>query len=447
MNKDIYNKLCELETKKLAEALIQLAEHNKTAHDVVERLVATEAENIKRFKSKITGLKRRNRFIDWRESSSFANDLSMILQNLKEGISDPCTGAELVLLFFKTDDNIMNLCDDSNGSIGDVYRYEASDLFKHYAQACQNKEKLAKALFELNKEDDFGLRDSLFENATQFLPEPQLRTMVDGYWSLMEKETEDYKKRHWGLLIELLAKELKDAPLFEKVHLNAWPDLTTSACKDIATIWLDSGQPDKALEWLNRINDCETYMSTERNALLLTIHGQLGNTQQQEQIAWDIFRSYQSLDSLNDLLSIIGKEKREEVIANEAELLLKENEFSTSHAHFLIDINCIDLAESYIFKHREQLNGELYYTLPDLAKVMEKNKKYLTATIILRSLLDSIFARAKSKTYSHGIRYLKTLDKIAGKINDWGDISNHSDYFNEIRKNNSRKSSFWAKYD
>ncbi len=98
--------------------------------------------------------------------------------------------------------------------------------------------------------------------------------MVDGYWSLMEKETEDYKKRHWGLLIELLAKELKDAPLFEKVHLNAWPDLTTSACKDIAAIWLDSGQPDKALEWLNRINDYETYMSTERNALLLTIHGQ-----------------------------------------------------------------------------------------------------------------------------------------------------------------------------
>ncbi len=166
MNKDIINKLCELDSKILAEALIQLAEHNKSAHDVVERLVATEAENIKRFKSKMTGLKRRNRFIDWRESSSFANELSMILQNLKAGILEPCTEAELVLLFFKTDDNIMNLCDDSNGSIGDVYRYEASDLFKHYAQACQNKEKLAKALFELNKEDDFGLRDSLFENAT-----------------------------------------------------------------------------------------------------------------------------------------------------------------------------------------------------------------------------------------------------------------------------------------
>ncbi len=447
MKKDIYNKLCKLDSKILTEALFQLAEHNKTAQDVVDRLVATEAENIKRFKSKITGLKRRSRFIDWRESSSFANDLSMILQNLKAGISDPCIGAELVLLFFKTDDNIMHLCDDSNGSIGDIYRYEASDLFKYYAQACQNKEKLAKALFELNKEDDFGLRDNLFENSTHFLPEPQLRTMIDGYWSLMEKETEDYKKRHWGLLIELLAKELKDALLFEKAHLYAWPDLTAAVCKDIAAICLDSGQPDKALEWFNRIDDSKTYMSAERNTLLLAIHGQLGNTQQQEQVAWDIFHNYRSYETLNDLLSIIGKEKREQVIAKEAELLLKENELSTSHARFLIDIGCIDLAESYIFERREQLNGELYYALPDLANIMEKNEKHLTATIILRSLLDSIFERAKSKTYPHGIRYLKTLDKLAKKINDWRDISTHTDYFNEIRKNNSRKFSFWSKYN
>lgn len=430
----------------MAKALFQLSEYNQTAQDVVARLVATEAENIKRIKAKITGLKRRSRFIDWRESSSFSNELSMILRNLKEGISDPCTGAELVLLFFKTDDNIMNLCDDSSGCIGDIYRYEASDLFNYYAQACQNKEKLAKALFELNKEDDFGLRDSLFENSTQFLPEPQLRTMVDGYWSLMEKETGDYKKRHWGLLIELLAKELKDAPLFEKVRLYAWPNISTAACKDIADIWLDSGQPDKALEWLNRIDHSETYLSAERNALLLTIHGQLGNKQQQEQIAWEIFRSYRSPKTLNDLLSIIGEEKREQVIAKETEILLAEKGLSTSHAHFLIDMNCIDLAESYIFERKEQLNGAFYYILPDLAKIMEKNEKYLTATVILRALLDSILERAKSKTYSHGIRYLKTLDKLSKKINDWRDISTHSNYVNELRKVHGRKSSFWSKY-
>ncbi|MCP3849866.1 MAG: hypothetical protein GY694_06470 [Gammaproteobacteria bacterium] len=447
MKNSLFDKLCDLESETLAKALFQLAEHNKIAQDVVENLVATETENIKRFKSKITGLKRRSRFIDWRESSSFANDLSMLLQNLKEGINDPCIGAKLVLKFFKTDDNIMNICDDSDGSIGDVYRYEASDLFKYYAQSCQNKKKLSKALFELSKVDDFGLRDSLFENSSHFLPIPQLKTMASGYWSLMEQETEDYKKRHWGLLIELLAKELKDPLLFEKARRYTWPDLTTATRKDIATIWLDSGQPDKALEWLNQIDKSETYMSAERNTLLLTIYGQLGNTQQQEQIAWEIFRSYRSLETLNDLLNIIGEEQREQVIAKEAELLQNDNELSISHAHFLIDMGYIDLAESYIFKRKEQLNGEYYYTLPNLAKVMEKNEKYLVATIILRSLLNSIFERAKSKTYPHGIRYLKTLDKLANRVSDWRDISTHSDYFNEIKKNNSRKSSFWSKYD
>ncbi|MBC8438238.1 MAG: hypothetical protein H8D87_00935 [Deltaproteobacteria bacterium] len=54
-------------------------------------LIATPKENIQRFKKKLAGLKRSKRFIDWRGSSGFALDLTMLLQDLKAGVDEIST--------------------------------------------------------------------------------------------------------------------------------------------------------------------------------------------------------------------------------------------------------------------------------------------------------------------------------------------------------------------
>jgi len=68
------------------------------------------------------------------------------------------------------------------------------------------------------------------------------------------------------------------------------------------------------------------------------------------------------------------------------------------------------------------------------------------ARMVRLPLLDSILARAKSKYYHHGIKYVKKLDKLSEKIDNWFQFSQHSKYFDEIKVAHSRKSAFWSRY-
>ena len=63
----------------MAEVLLNLAERIDEASEVVERLLATPEENVKRFKRRLAGLKRGRKFVDWRDfppHESYKEELS-----------------------------------------------------------------------------------------------------------------------------------------------------------------------------------------------------------------------------------------------------------------------------------------------------------------------------------------------------------------------------------
>jgi hypothetical protein len=126
-------KLIALGPEQLADTLLELAERHADVADYLGQLVASPQENVRRFKAKLAALKRRRRFIDWAESTAYAHELSDQLADLKAGVQEPKVGAELVAAFFQADRAIFEQCDDSNGSIGDVFRQDAKNLFVHYA--------------------------------------------------------------------------------------------------------------------------------------------------------------------------------------------------------------------------------------------------------------------------------------------------------------------------
>ncbi|MHB0981082.1 MAG: DUF6880 family protein [Thermoleophilia bacterium] len=70
----------------------------------------------------------------------------------------------------------------------------------------------------------------------------------------------------------------------------------------------------------------------------------------------------------------------------------------------------------------------------------------LVATIVYRALLDSILGRTRSKTYPHGVRYLKVLDRLALSITGWGDFDDHGAYSERLHREHSRKRGFWSRY-
>lgn len=446
MTDKLKQKLIDLGAATLADALIELAKLDNTADDVVQRMVATPTENEKRFKAKLVGLKRLTRFISWSEADQFARELQALLQDLQAGVDDPTIGAELVVAFYETDSTILNICDDSSGCVGDVYRYTAKELFFNYAKRCKDKHWLANLVLQLNHEDDYGVRDSLIDCAAEYLPEHNIRAMIALLQSKADGESEDYSRRHWLILIESLAKQINDAELFEKTRLASWGEISTAARVDIAKVYFDSGDAQTALSWLEPIPTEGAFKEYERDRLLLAIYERLGQTSNQAEIAWRIFRRYRSDDSLQALLAVIGEAQRDAVIAQETASILAEKTLSLFDAEFLVEIDRLDDAERYLLTRTDQLDGGFYGSLLPLAETMATQQRPLGATILYRALLDSVLRRARAKTYPHGVRYLKKLDRLAISITDWQQFDDHVTYTQQLHAAHGRKRSFWSRY-
>jgi hypothetical protein len=447
MNQDRKRRLIELGAEALAEVLLELAVSDDAANDLVERMIATPKDNVKRYKAKLAGLRRRRRFVPWGKSSALARELIALLEDLRSGVEDPRTGVELVTSFYEADDAILGQCDDSSGNVGDVFQFVARDLFVSYATRCEDKEWLGDLVLRVQQTDDYGVRDVLMDSAAQYLPEPVLRSIIERLQYSADRETDEIRKRHFLIPIESLAKQLKDAPLFEKTRIASWGKLSTAACIDIARVYLEADDPMTALSWLERIPEEETFHSGDRNHLLNDVYGRLGQREKQTEIAWKIFRGYRCPDTLGDLLGAIGEEERQGVIAGETELILKSEELSHSDAAFMIEMGRMDEAEGYLLARADQLDGGFYGSLLPLGKAMEADGRRLAATVIYRALLDSILERGQTKAYLYGARYLRKLDRLAEAIDDWADVEPHADYVTELREAHGRKSSFWSRYE
>lgn len=438
--------LMDLGSEQLADALLHLASQFDEAYDFIEHLIATPKENIQRFKKKLSSIKRSSRFINWDESYEFGRELTALLQDLKAGVDDPMTGVQLVADFYKADKWIFERCDDSSGDIGDVFRYDAKELFIEYASQCPDKEKIADIILQLNDEDDYGVRDILIDCAEEYLPEPILRSMIETLQKQCGKETDEYGKRSILILIESLAKQVKDPKLFEQTRIESWGKMTPAAVLDIARIHFDSGDFQTALSKLLEISD-EPYMSYERDSLLMEIYRQTGDNEKLAELLYQRFHAHYSIESLQELLDVIGNDKRDEVLSKEIALIFENKELRTSDAEFLISLKMIDDAEKYLLERAGLLDGDFYSSLLPLADVMESEGRHVVASLIYRSLLFSILKRGYTKAYPHGIRYLKKLDVLAASVKQWGDFDTHEAFKIQIRQDHGRKRSFWSKYD
>jgi hypothetical protein len=406
-----------------------------------------EAEAVRRFKLHLAAAKRIKKFIFGREVAYLANTLTALLQNLKEEVKKPGIGVELVAGFFRSDEKFYEHCDDSNGTLGEVFRIEAHDLFVHYAKQCNEKEWLADIVCELQEKNDYGLRDGLIDAAAEFLPEPVIRSMIERFWNLTNQETVDHQKQGWLLNISSLARQLHDAPLFEKASFAAWPEGSIAQCIDIAQVYLEYGDASTALSWLERVPPEAIFGEDKRDEFLLKVYKQLGNRSKAAEIAWRFFRRWRHENTLELLLETIGPQDYTGLINNEVRLILDTPKLSFSDTRFLIHCGRNNEAEDYLLNRVDQLDGNYYPELLSLADTMEKDERYLVTTLIYRALLESILERAISKYYTHGVRYLCELETLAPYVIEWRQFIPHDLYFDQVRKENARKSSFWARYE
>lgn len=442
MENDRKQKLSELGADALADALLELSKHSESAVDLIEQMIASPEENVQRFKMKLGNLKYSSRFIDWRGAGDFSRELEMLLQDLKAGVSDPLTGLELVAAFYEADNTIFEMCDDSSGNIGMVFTYDAKELFKEYASRCADKEKVAGLILKLNRKNDYGVRDALFECAGECLPEPIIRSMI----STLQQNDVSAGSRNRTHLIESLARHINDAALFAETREKSGRPLNSAAWVEIATVYFESGDCASAMEWLNRIAPDETYYTYERDRLLARIYQQTNDTEKLTELLRKNLRNHHTTGTLDELISVMGEEHQVEVLTEEIAFIMATDKLDNTDLEFLLETGHINEAETYLLSKAEQLNGNFYGTLIPLAEAFQKNRRYLAASLIFRALLLSILDRAYSKAYPHAVDYLGKLDRLTEQIPDWKTYESHAEFKAVLQTNHRRKRSFWAQY-
>ncbi|MBU3666895.1 MAG: hypothetical protein FGM15_13615 [Chthoniobacterales bacterium] len=403
------------------------------------------APSLASVRARIVALKRSQRFVPWRYSSELADDLRELLGAMKRVVEDPRQGAELMAAFYETDRNIFDHCDDSSGYVGDVYRFDAQELFVRFGKACEDKEWLVHRVFGLIAADDYGVRDALLEAAPRYLPKAQIRGLVARMREADAALPEDKRGYKWRVDIEILARAMKDGALFAEARLSYPGPLHSSTCVDIAGVYFSAGQAETALEWLEKTPLGDHTRDRERDELLFKVYAALGARESQESVAWRIFRRDRNLSTLEQLLALAGQSAREKIVHGEVSVILADTRFDCADAQFLVDAGRGAEAEDYLMARAGLIDGEHYYGLLPLSESMLGAGHPLAATVVYRALLDSILKRARSKIYGHAASYLRNLERISGKIMEWKGLPDHPAYLASLQSKHARKSAFWSR--
>jgi hypothetical protein len=410
-------------------------------------MITPDRQAFKDFKKAVTAAKNRREMF-WRsQAPELASMLTRALEQLKNVVQDPQIGAEALIDFYKRDAEIFERCDDSFGNVGDVFRFTAAEMFADYAGQCVNKEKIVDQILALQEADNYGVRDILIDKVSSFLDKQGIERLIDKLERRIPTGQDIIRQRPWLRMIESLARQIKDGALFERTRERNWQGLNSRAYIEIAKVYFSAGDALTAYDRLQKAAECGAKDDYEYTELLREVCRTLGKTEEVDKISWDIFRGHRCMEALNELISQIGEDKRAETIFKEVDLIMAAKAFSITDAQFLLDVGETGCAQDYIMARHGQLDGEQYYHLPPLAENFEAKGLYLAAVLIYRALLEANLARALSKYYSHGVRYLRRLEALGDHISDWRGIESHAEYAQKIRQQHGRKPAFWAKYE
>jgi len=407
----------------------------------------SSSQSKRALKTRISALKRRKRFIDYRASFEYAGKLSALISDIGKSISQPDEGIALLKAFFESDAAIFELCDDSSGMVGDVFRDDAMDLFVGYARNIEDKEMLFSLVLELLENNQYGARDELLDRAHEYLPEEHLRNMVTHFWSCAGNESDDYRKNSFYHKIMDLAQQLVDPFLFERAASSVNGAGDGYGKIEAARLYFAQGDIESALNRLQVI-DGDRFYEHEQLALLKEIYQSIGDCAGLERVLRRQFNRHRSKELFEELVTVCGESRRPELRDEVVGAIMKESSFSTTDALFLLlAVGNKESAVDYTLSRRYEIDGNFYAPLLELIKEFEAEKLFLAATVLYRALIESILKRSQSKYYVYAVRYLKKCEKLAADISEWKDVEPHNFYFLSIKKQHQRKSSLWKRYD
>jgi hypothetical protein len=392
----------------------------------------------------IAALGRSRRFVGYREGFALARELRELLAAIRERILPdlPARAFELSDAFIRADSRVFERIDDSAGIVGDAFR-DACLLWLDAAAQSQKDEDWVERIHALAADNDYGVRDPLLPNAARLLSEHELRRLARRYEEEGKAAGADRDAAHdsWINLGEV-AKALRDPALLERAGVAWGYSLNDRHQLEIARHCVEWGQIDEALARLASIAEGDY----SRDSLLLDCYEQKGNCGMQIRLLWRLFEVVPDIEHHARLLSLVPKAEQVATRRRAREVSVRSPR-TTAAIEFLLRAGWEDDAERIVFERRSDLVGHHDPALLELAELAANAKRPRIEVVCYRNLLRSILDDRRSKAYGHAAKYFKRLVRLDDGIDDYGPLTDHARFVEELRLAHGRKSAFWGRVE
>ncbi len=411
-------------------------------------------EIVKKIRNKINGFIRRKRFIPYNQSFSFAEEISVLMQEIEKNLLplDPAAAWKLTDRIVRNDGKIIESVDDSGGAVGTELN-ALSILWLKAAKMMKKPESYWIPLVkEIDEGDDYGCRNDFLSNSDILLSEKSLFEMYNGFKEDLLKsdrpssESYDFNTSSIRIKMGQTAVALRRPNLYKESVTIAYPEPNNLQILDIIKIYIELGDPDGARKMLDEGKwsvrdkyDVERYYKE--------IFRKLGDSKNLLKIYKQAWKDDPSLYNLNEYLEIAHKKDHPKIIAEACKIAQSDTDYSRAASVF-IQHGKIKEAENIFLANQEYFGGQYYTTLLDLLNHPNISESVVALIVLYRSLLLDLLERGYSKAYNHAAKYYKKLQKLDKIIREYPDsLIGHTEFDSLIREIHGKKYSFWKRVE
>ena len=335
----------------------------------------------------------------------------------------------------------MEMADDSHGELGYVFQDVATPFFAKTAANLDDQDHLKKTFIKLYLSNDYGVRDAIANHAREFLTPESLTYLHQYYTEKSSSNPEGFQAR---ILCQELAAQLHDPELFEAEAKAVNDHYYQAKIVELAKVYQAAGRHQDLMtrlpEWLPLVTISQR---SELERIAVETYAITKQPEKAKSLRSKAFFDDPSEGTLQNLSEFANDSEVKEHVAQAKGQIFSEKTLHISHLGFLQGLGDYLAANEYLLARHEQLDGDLYHGLIAKARAFESKEYPLAASLIWRALADSILARASTKSYPFGAKYLKSLHQLAPSVDSWLNHPSHESYLRQLHADHYRKSSFW----
>jgi hypothetical protein len=412
---------------------------------------------------RITALRSARSFIDWQKRRDFVKDLdlqrAMIVDRVAQTRAD--LALDLMWRFMDLAEPVLNRVDDSNGSVGDVFRAACEDLGTIAAKAKPDPVNLADRVFAAVQANDYGVFDGLVAVMLPALGEVGAAHLKERLRkALTDRSGKAAERDYHALVVRSALQALADGQSDVDAYVALVPPeerrmphqgaeigrrlLAAGRAAD-AIAALERARPKRSAAKAARDDDFylvglaadDAWEATYIEALEAT-----GRQDEAQRLRWAAFEERLSADRLRAYLKRLPDFDDVEAEERAMEHALGFKSFSAA-LDFFTGWPDQARAAQLVLARASEIDGNLYHLLDPAARLIE-GKHPLAATLLRRAMIEDTLDGAKSTRYKHAARHLLECRSLAAGTRDFGTFETHDAFVSRLRARHGRKTGFWS---